>query len=304
MNDLAVRFDGVGKTYPFFSLEDVDLHVSTGSIHALVGANAAGKSTTIRLLMGLVQQDRGRIQVLGREMPAEQALAKQDVGFVSEDIRLYPRATLAWHMDFIRSIFPAWDEARAADLVERFDLRPQQRIRGLSLGQRVKAVLLLALARRPRLLVLDEPTLGLDPIARHEVLGALMGLLADGEHTILFSSQNTEDVEQISDQITFIDRGRVVSSGDKEELLDRWRRIRVSIPPGIPLPDLPSIHRQGGTDRLPLLTSSRFEPALIDAYSAAGAQVESVERMSLEEIFIAAVTQRRQAEQGNRGGEA
>jgi ABC-2 type transport system ATP-binding protein len=221
MNDLSVQFDGVSKKYTHFSLENIHLELPTGSIMGFIGANGAGKSTTIRILMGLVHQDAGSVRVLGHAMPADQAAAKLDIGFVSEDMRLYGQATLAWHMDFLRPIYPRWDQSYAESLARRFDLKPQQRIKGLSHGQRVKAALLLA--RRPRLLVLvlDEPTTGLDPVARVEVLGELMAALADEERTILFSSHNTLDVEQISDQITFIDRGRIIDSDDKEVFLDQ-----------------------------------------------------------------------------------
>jgi ABC-2 type transport system ATP-binding protein len=197
MNDLSVHFQGVSKIYSHFTLDDISLELPTGTIMGLIGANGAGKSTTIRILMGLVHQDAGRVHVLDREMPREQAAAKLDIGFVSEDMRLYGSATLAWHMNFVRPLYPQWDQPYAETLLRRFDLKPQQKIKGLSHGQRVKAALLLALARRPRLLVLDEPTTGLDPVARQEVLGELMAALADEDRTILFSSHNTSDVEQI-----------------------------------------------------------------------------------------------------------
>ena len=124
-------------------------------ILGFIGANGAGKSTTIRILMGLVRQDSGSVQVLGHAMPAEQTAAKLDIGYVSEDMRLYGAATLAWHMNFVASIYPQWNQSYADTLVRRFDLKPQQKIKGLSHGQRVKAALLLALAREPRLLILD-----------------------------------------------------------------------------------------------------------------------------------------------------
>jgi ABC-2 type transport system ATP-binding protein len=294
MNDLSVQFDGVSKRYTHFSLENVHLELLTGSIMGFIGANGAGKSTTIRILMGLVHQDEGSVRVLGHPMPADQAAAKLDIGFVSEDMRLYGAATLAWHMNFMRPIYPRWDQPYADKLAQRFDLKPQQKIKGLSHGQRVKAALLLALARRPRLLVLDEPTTGLDPVARVEVLGELMAALADEERTILFSSHNTLDVEQISDQITFIDRGRIIDSDNKEAFLDRWRRLRLVLPPDVVMPHLPGVVEVGGSGRLPVLTTNRFEPAMVSACNDLGATVQAVDTMTLEEFFVANVHSRRE----------
>jgi ABC-2 type transport system ATP-binding protein len=296
MNELSVLFEGVGKKYRHFSLEEIHLELPTGSIMGFIGANGAGKSTTIRILMGLVHQDAGKVRVLGHSMPADQAAAKLDIGFVSEDLRLYGAATLAWHMDFMRPIYPRWDQRYAESLLRRFDLKPKQMIRGLSHGQRVKAALLLALARRPRLLVLDEPTTGLDPVARQEVLEELMAVLADEERTILFSSHNTLDVEQISDRITFIDRGRIIDSDDKEVFLDRWRRLRLLLPPEVDLPKLPGIVQVGGSGRLPVLTTNTFEPAMLSACAQMGATVQAVDTMTLEEIFVANVHSRREGQ--------
>ena len=294
MNDLSVHFEEVSKAYPHFTLNNISLELPTGTIMGLIGANGAGKSTTIRILMGLVHQDQGRVQVLGRVMPQEQAAAKLDIGFVSEDMRLYGTATLAWHMELVRSMFPRWDQSYAETMLRRFDLKPQQKIKGLSHGQRVKAALLLALARRPRLLVLDEPTTGLDPVARQEVLGELMAVLADEERTILFSSHNTLDVEQISDQITFIDRGRIIASDNKEIFLDRWRRLRLVLSPDAILPTLPGIVQVGGSGRLPVLVTNNFESAMLSVCNDAGATVQAVDQMTLEEIFVANVHSRRE----------
>jgi ABC-2 type transport system ATP-binding protein len=296
MMDLSVRFKGVSKKYPHFTLDNINFELPTGSIMGFIGANGAGKSTTIRILMGLVHQDEGAVRVLGHPMPAEQAAAKLDIGFVSEDIRLYGSATLAWHMTFIQSIYPQWDQPYAESLLQRFDLKAQQKIKGLSHGQRVKAALLLALARRPRLLVLDEPTAGLDPVARHEVLGELMAVLADEDRTILFSSHNTLDIERISDQITFIDRGRIIDSDDKEIFLDRWRRLRLCLPEDGVLPRLPGIVEVAGSGRFPVLTTNSFEPAMVSVCNDTGATVQAVEGMTLEEIFVANVHSRREGQ--------
>jgi ABC-2 type transport system ATP-binding protein len=296
MIDAAVEFSGVTKRYKYFTLDQIDLKLPTGYIMGFVGANGAGKSTTLRILMGLVHQDAGCVKVLGHAMPEDQATAKREIGFVSEDMRLYGAATLEWHMRFMRSIYPRWDDEYANDLLRRFDLKAQQKIKGMSHGQRVKATLMLALARRPRLLVLDEPTTGLDPIARREVLGELMAVLADEERTVLFSSHNTLEVEQISDQITFIDRGRILESSDKEAFLDRWRRLRLVLPPNTKLPGLPGIVKVDGSGRLPVITTNRFEPTMMAACAEVGVSVQAVDVMTLEEIFIASVQSQREGE--------
>jgi ABC-2 type transport system ATP-binding protein len=239
--------------------------------------------------MALVQQDRGDVRVLGRSMPREQAIAKRDIGYMSEDMRLYGGKDLAWHMQFIASANGDWDEDYARTLLRRFHLNPEQPIKGLSHGERTKAALLLVLARRPRLLLLDEPTTGLDPVARHEILRELTDVMSDDRRSILFSSQNTQDVEQISDQITFLDRGRIIESSDKETFVERWRRLQLDVPPGVVLPELPSVTELTASGRLATATTNAYTPDIAAAFSRAGATVREVQRMTLEEIFVANV---------------
>lgn len=294
MNSLAIELDGVSKRYRFFELDNIMLQVPHGTIMGLIGPNGAGKSTTIRILMGLVHQDRGEVRALGHRMPQDQIAAKWDIGFASDDMRLYGAMTLGWHMKFMQSIYSSWDTSYAENLLKRFGLRAEQKIRGLSHGQRVKASLLLVFARRPKLLVLDEPTTGLDPVARHEILRELTRVMADEDRTVLFSSQNTQDVEQISDRITFIDRGHIIDSMDKEIYLDRWRRLRLEVPAGVALPALPGVVGIRQTGRLAVAIANEFVPDLPHAYEGAGARVHAVENMTLEEIFVANVERSRE----------
>ncbi len=265
MTDLAIDLNGVGKSYRYFTLDNIQLQVPSGTIMGLIGPNGAGKSTTIRILMGLLHQDCGEVRVLGHRMPAEQVAAKWDIGFASDDMRLYESLTLGWHMNFIQSIYPKWDAAYAKLLLKRFGLHAEQKIKGFSHGQRTNATLLLILARRPKLLVLDEPTTGLDPVARHEILRELTDVMADENRTILFSSHNTQDVEQISDRITFIDRGHIIDSMDKEAYMDRWRRLRLEIPAGVEMPALPGIIGIKRSGRLAVAISNEFVPGLANA---------------------------------------
>ena len=294
MNDYAIELNGVCKTYRFFELQNIALRLQRGTIMGLIGPNGAGKSTTIRILMGLVHQDRGDVRVLGHRMPDEQIAAKWDIGFASEDMRLYEGMTLGWHIDLMKSIYPPWDDRYAQLLLKRFGLRAEQKIKGISHGQRVKATLLLVLARRPKLLVLDEPTTGLDPVARHEILRELTAVMVEEERSILFSSHNTQDVEQISDQITFIDRGRIIDSMDKETYLDRWRRLRLEVPDGVAVPSLPGVIGIHQTGRLAVAIANAFESCLPNAYEDSGARVHAVENMTLEEIFVANVEHSRE----------
>lgn len=295
-NQLAISMNGVCKHYSHFRLNDVNIQLEQGGIMGFIGPNGAGKSTTMRVIMGLVLADKGEVNVLGHAIPADQARAKMDIGFASEDMNLYPTATLQWHMDFVRSIFPTWDQQYADALVKRFDLHHDLKIKGFSHGQKVKAQLLLVLARRPRLLLLDEPTTGLDPVARREVLDELMEVLADEERTILFSSHNTKDVEQLSDSITFIDRGCVIESQDKESYLERWRRIRFEVPEGSRTPTLPGVDNVQKTGRLVSMTTGKFEPDMPAVLQDQGAVIHGVENMTLEEIFVAEVMSSRQGE--------
>jgi ABC-2 type transport system ATP-binding protein len=293
MNAPAIEFENVRKSYRFFALDNVSFRLEQGEIMGFVGPNGAGKSTSIRILMGLIQQDAGEVRVLGHAMPQQQAAAKRDVGFVSDDMRLFGSATLAWHMRFVKAIYPGWDDHYANALLKRFNLHPEQTIKGLSHGEHTKALLLLVLARRPKLLVLDEPTSGLDPVARHEALAEFMEVLQDDERSILFSSHNTLDVEQISDQITFIDRGRIVDSNDKEVFLERWRRLSLDVPAGIELPAVPGVTEIVRNGHSAVVTTNTYSSAIGAVYERAGAIVRDVQRLTLEEIFVANVMHNR-----------
>jgi ABC-2 type transport system ATP-binding protein len=287
-----IEFRGVRKSFRFFCLDDLSLDLEPGQILGFVGPNGAGKSTTIRLALGLLTPDAGEVRVFGHRMPQAQAVAKRDIGYVSDEMRLFANATLGWHLRFIASIYPGWDEDYARKLLRRFNLRPEQTVKGLSSGEQMKAVLLLALARRPKLLVLDEPTASFDPVARHEVLSEFTDVLLDEERSVLFSSHNTLDVERISDRIAFIDRGRLLDSRDKEDFLERWRRIQLQVPPGTALPEMPHVVGRVTDGQFVTLTTNQFSD---DTLARLGGTVREVHRMSLEEIFVANVMHHREA---------
>lgn len=294
MTSMALTLKDVSKRFTWFQLRQMSFQLEEGQIMGLVGPNGAGKSTCIRLLMGLLQPDAGEVSVLGHNMRTQAVLAKQDMAYVADGMGLYERATVAWHINFTRAMVPYWDDDYARRLLKHFHLQPTQNIRSLSTGERTKVLLLLALARRPRLLILDEPTTGLDPVARHEVMSELSDVLLDDRRSVLFSSHNTRDVEQICDQITFIDRGQLVDSSDKESFLERWRRIQLDVPDHIALPrpdGVVDIVRKGHSA---VVTSNCWSPAIGSLYESAGASIHEIQRMNLEEIFIASVFHKRE----------
>lgn len=286
---LAFSLSGIAKRYPHFALEDITLDLPEGQVMGLVGVNGAGKTTLLRLLTGLASADAGEVTVLGHRLPEAQVAAKRDIGFASEDMRLYRGQSLRWHMDLIRHIYPGWDEAYAGNLIKRFELRPEQAVGGYSHGQRVKALLLLCLARRPRLLMLDEPTTGLDPVARIEVLEALADVLRDEQRSVLFSSHNTHDVEQLADNITFLHQGRLVASANKHDFVDRWRRIvcQGALPSGIER--WPEIAMARANGSLVEIKARSWHDDLPARLAAEGLQVQRTDPMALEDIFVTAV---------------
>ncbi len=224
MSDCAIQIRGVSKRYPHFALRGIDLDVPCGSVLGLIGPNGAGKSTLLRILTGLVRADAGRVTILGRDMPASERWIKARVGFVSEDMALYGAATLRWHMQLVRDMHQGWDEKRASDLLDCFHLDPGQRVRGLSRGQQVKALLLLAMARHADVLVLDEPTAGLDPLVRHQILTLLAASRAE-RRALIFSSHYGDDVATLADDVAFVYDGRLIAHAPTAELLGQGKSL-------------------------------------------------------------------------------
>lgn len=290
----AVDLRGITKSYPHFKLDNVHLQIRPGSVAGLIGPNGAGKSTTMRIMMGLVCPDAGSVEVLGMPISPVEAAAKRDIGYFSEDMRLYKPETIGWHMQFVRSLYPQWDDSYADQLIQRFGLVAGQTIKGLSHGQRVKTMLLLILARRPKLLILDEPTNGLDPVAKQEVLTELMRIVEDPNRTLLYSSHNTADVEQISDWIAFIDRGRLIASSERDAFLENWKRIKIHVTDEWRPPELDGLRIETTFRSLRVLSVNRFEESLPSVLEKSGATIEAIEPMNLEEIFVSSVMRGRE----------
>ncbi len=287
-SELAIALNNVEKRYANFQLKNLDLHLPKGEVMGLVGMNGAGKSTTIRIIMGLIAADKGEVDVLGCRLPEHQVRAKSRMAFASEDMRLYKNQNLGWHMQLVAAFYPDWDQGYANTLLKKFRLNKDQKLAGFSHGQRVKAFLLLLLARRTQLLVLDEPTTGLDPIARSEIMDELADVLLDEERSILFSSHNTQEVERLSDTLTFLHEGIVVAASNTDTFLNGWRRIlcRGSVNDWAAIPGITQRRESGSLTELKI---EHYNDGVPGVLQEKGLEVLEVNRMDLEEIFVAHV---------------
>lgn len=207
----AVSLRRVTKRYRHFVLDAIDLDIPMGRIVGLVGANGSGKSTLFRIMMGLVRADSGTVRVLGGRLPDEQVPVKRRIGFVSEDMTLHPEGSLDWHCRVVRSLNPDWDEKRSSALMEGFHLRGGRKAKELSRGEALKAMLVLALGHRPRLLLLDEATAGLDPRSRREVLAELRRLARDEGCAVVMSSHLPDDIQACAHATIELEAGRIVA---------------------------------------------------------------------------------------------
>jgi ABC-2 type transport system ATP-binding protein len=200
------------------ALDSVSLSLPRGAVYGLVGANGAGKTTLIRHIMGLLRAESGAVRVFGLDPVADPVAVLSRIGYLSEENDIPGWMRVDELIRYSRAFYPDWDDPYAEELREAFALDPAAKIKNLSKGQKARMGLLIALAHQPDLLVLDEPSSGLDPIVRRDILGAVIRTIADEGRTVLFSSHLLEEVEQVADHVTMISDGRIVLSGALETI--------------------------------------------------------------------------------------
>jgi ABC-2 type transport system ATP-binding protein len=233
---MTVETRGLTKKFGRFeAIEDLNLRVPEGSVFALIGPNGAGKTTAIRLLMNILQADRGHATVLGTPSNQLEPRDFQRIGYVSESQKLPEGLSLAHYFEYLRSLYPAWDRALETQLCGQFELPSARKIRHLSHGMRIKALLVGALAYRPKLLVLDEPLSGLDTLVRDEVVSGL--LQQAGDTTILISSHELAEIETFTTHVAFMQNGRLLLQEAIENLQSRFREVHVTLSTVKELPD-------------------------------------------------------------------
>ena len=279
----AFTLDGLTKRYPAFTLGPVTLSLDAGLVLALVGPNGAGKTTLINCIVGLARRDGGEVAVFGRPNLPNRTDWKRDIGYVGELKGFYPDWSAARNLAFVREYYQTWDEALVARLVARFALPLEKRVNQLSTGNRAKLALVAALGHRPRLLLLDEPFSGLDPLVRAEALDTLWESLEDGSTAILYSTHILSDIARLADEVAFLVDGRLVLRQSRDGLAEAWRRITFGASRS--LDDLPGVHRHQTDGRVQQVVSVDAERTLA-ALHAAGAQQIEAARMTLDEIAV------------------
>jgi ABC-2 type transport system ATP-binding protein len=282
VDNLSRRF---GRTQ---ALSDVTLRIEQGGVFGLVGENGAGKTTLIKHILGLLKARQGSVRVFGLNPVLEPASVLGRIGYLSEDRDMPEWMTVAQLQRYNRAFFPSWDETFAIQLQDQFELDPGQRIKQLSRGQRARAGLLIALAHRPDLLILDEPSSGLDPVVRKDILSAIIRTVAEEGRTVLFSSHLLDEVERVADWVTFLHHGRVALSAPLHEILSSHRRLVLRFEASQSTrPDLPGmLAYQGEGHEWTVLCNGGLEE-LRAAAARAGASVVDENTPSLDEIFLA-----------------
>ncbi len=284
IGDLTRRFGRVT------ALEGASLTVPSGSVFGLVGMNGAGKTTLLKHVLGLLRAKSGSVRVFGLDPAMDPAGVLSRIGYLGEESDLPGWMRVHDLLAYTGAFYPTWDEAYAQSLRESFELDPAAKVKHLSKGQRSRTGLLLALAHRPDLLVLDEPSSGLDPIARRDILEAIVRTISQEGRTVLFSSHLLHEVQRVADHLTMLHEGRVVFSDQFDEIQGAYRDLTIRFPePQTQAPLIPSALRWQGAGHEWSSVCKGSMDEIRNTVSQIGAQIVEERTPSLEEIFVAQV---------------
>lgn len=291
MEPNAIVIDGFTKTYGSrAAVKDLNIEVPKGSIFGLLGQNGAGKSTTIKTLLNLLQPTAGRLSVLGLDSIGDSVALRRRVGYLPEEPTYYRWMKVEEIVRFSASFYPTWDAALADSLLKQLDLPRDRKMRELSRGMQAKVGLVMALGSRPEVLVLDDPTSGLDAIVRHEFLEAMIGNVQAEGGTVFFSSHLLHEMERIADEVAILHQGRLIVRDSLEHLKRRTKKLRAVYPDAVPESfELDGLVRVARDTHQVLLTVQAFESAMPERLRQAGAETVEVIDLSLEEIFVDAI---------------
>ena len=279
VRDLVKTFDGLR------ALDGLNLTVPAGAVYGLVGPNGAGKSTLIRHLAGIYRQDSGTVTVDG-EPVYENPAVKRRIAYIPDEVFYYTQATTRDMKRLYRDLYPGFDEACWQKLAPAFSLDETRPVRKLSKGQQKQAAFWLALSLRPDLVILDEPVDGLDPVMRRQVWSLLLSDVAERGTTVLVSSHNLRELEDVCDHVGILDKGRMLVERSLSELQENLVKIQLALPDGAELPEGLEILHESRTGRLRQLILRGRAEELTEKLRAAGPLFMDLLPLNLEEIFI------------------
>jgi ABC-2 type transport system ATP-binding protein len=290
MTALAIEVDALARHYgAVVAVNAIRFGVERGRITGFLGCNGAGKSTTIKMLLGMIAPTSGAGRVLGHAIddPAASLEIRRQVAYVGEDKGLYGYMAVGELIRFTRSFYADWDPALERRLLAQYALPLDRKVKALSKGMRTKLALLLALARRPALVILDEPTEGLDPVSIEQLLAELAGRGGDGT-TIFFSSHQLNEVERIADDIVMIDRGTIVLDTSLDDLREHYRAVTIGFAsePSQAAFQMPGVRRVQVHGRQVTVMASANAEAVVQRARSLGATSVQVASVTLREVFL------------------
>lgn len=276
---LVKSFDG------FRALDGLDINVPRGAVYGLVGPNGAGKSTVIRHMAGIYRQDEGEVLIDG-EPVFENPAVKARIAYIPDEISYFMQDTIADMRDFYRSMYPRFSQERYEKLRSAFELEEKRPMRKLSKGMQKQAAFWLALSLCPEIVILDEPVDGLDPVMRRQVWGLLMSEVAENGTTVVVSSHNLRELEDVCDHVGIVNHGRMITERSLSELQDNIVKVQLALPDGGKLPDGLELLHSSATGRLQQLILRGGTEELTNILATAQPLFMDFVPLTLEEIFI------------------
>ena len=286
MSENALEIRGLEKAFASFRLGPLDLTVPMGAIYGFVGPNGSGKTTTLDLIFGMGVKDAGSIAVLGLDHERDERAMKRRAAYVGPDLNYSPWSRVGKAISFVKGFYTTWDDEYCASLLAALQVRPEDRISTLSFGARTKLSVVLALSWRPRLLILDEPTTGLDAISKQQVFSELLAAVRDEDRAVLISSHGITDLERFADHVGLIRNGRMIVEGAIDEVVERYRLVDIASDRAYGIEGQPGVlvqHRDA--HRLRVLLDQRLTS--LDQLRAGGRTLLSDSSLSLEELVVA-----------------